>query len=269
VPSCGQTDLVANNFVVSTIFYYTARLFDSAIFGDGMSRQRFNVILPLVALLFAACGGGGGSGEGGSGGGASGGIGRSTSTGIRVVHGAFDAPPVELRLGTEIVAAGRFAEATRYSTVKLLGPQNVAVELANTGQLLVSLPSDLLQGFEYTLFVTGEARTERLNYVLLSDKIARPAAGSANVRVFHGYEGSSRIVATIGGTALEAVSIGEASELTMVTSGLQRVKISSARSGEVFYDADLTLPDRGEVGLLLTGSRERGMRFLTQFEDLD
>lgn len=212
----------------------------------------------LLSLLAACSGGGGGSG----------GSGRTTGTGIRLIHGAIDGSPLAVKIDDEIVQQAAFAEVTGYVEVPK-GAHMVVAERANLPNgSAAEFASEFAEKTEYTFFVYGEVGRSGFTFNLMADPVSRPERGMARVQLLNAVAGSSGVYLDVDGQSYGPVALGWTSGFVDTTSGAKTFVIKSAR-GTRIADFAWDLADRGELTLLLTGSESLGLRFVRAYPDLD
>jgi len=224
--------------------------------------------LALVLLACASCGGGGGSVDGA--GDTPDRHGGTTSTGIRIVHGAIDATPVSIRLGeqSEVLQTAGYGEPTVYKKVGA-GDVLITVERAKTPTSIVGkITASLVDKTEYSVFVYGEARRATLTAVLLEDQIQQPVLGRANLRILNALEDVGEISLSGAGGSLGGVKFGKASGFLDIASGPQTFTINSASGGNL-GTMTLNVEDQSEVNIVVTGSTKLGVVFKPIYLDFD
>ncbi len=166
----------------------------------------------LVALLVAACGGGGGGGSS---------DGSSASTGMRVLHGAIDAVPVDLFSDVSgVVQTARFGQETRYAELQV-GAQNIRLTGAlNSSESLFSSPVTVGQNNHLTLLLYGDRGRLGLRTALFTDGLGELGAEMSAVRVIHAVNGPSNIDAVSDAGNLESgIPFGSSSSYAQLPSG--------------------------------------------------
>src|SRR5690349_7044277 len=134
-----------------------------------MTRSLLRIlILSLSFIVFTACSGGGGGDGGGS---SNDGSRRSTHTGIRILHGALDVEPVDLRIGEEYLNRAKFMDPNFYADVPQ-GQQLVTLERANSpGVNIFSSPLALADKTEYSLLLSGQSSHDNFIVSVLEEPI--------------------------------------------------------------------------------------------------
>ncbi len=235
------------------------------IFGAGKALSFTSVI--FLSLLFsglASCSGGGG----GDGGGGNDGTRRSTKTGIRILHGALDIEPVDLRIGDQILNHSAFMETNFYSDVPS-GSQLVTLERGNSpGVNLFQSAVALADKTEYSLLLSGQATRNNFNVTVLEEPVIRPAKGLGRVQLVNLLEGSAALILNGGGVTLGPVPFRLASGYVELPSGLQTFSITNDRGGSVNV-VPTTVPEQGEVTIVLGGYASQGVVITKVYTDLD
>jgi hypothetical protein len=185
-------------------------------------------LMGVVFGLIAGCGGGGGGGGGGSG---SDDGGPAAATGVRILHAAIDAPPVEVVSSSSegVIDSARFAESSAYGGLAT-GAQNLLVRpRLEAARTLGAFDVVVAQGERRSLLLFGEEETG-LQSALLLDTPGEIPGGKGVVRVVNGVASSSAIAVTITG-AETGVDLprGAASSYQPITAGPQTITV---RSGE-------------------------------------
>ncbi|MCB0324465.1 MAG: DUF4397 domain-containing protein [Bdellovibrionales bacterium] len=216
-------------------------------------------IAMCLTLLPAGCGGGG------SGGGDSR---RTEKTAIRVIHGSVDGTPVQVAVPLGVVQKARFAEVTTYVPVEK-GEQVVTVDRANSSGVRVAQFSTLLEDkTEYTVFVSGEARTGDLSAQLFSDPVERPESGFARLRLYHALEGEGALTLRASELSAPGIRRGQRSDSLDVPAGPQTIDVVDSR-GTVISSLAVELEERSEVAVLLAGNAGLEVVFTKLYTDFD
>ncbi|MFN8389554.1 MAG: DUF4397 domain-containing protein [Bdellovibrionota bacterium] len=220
----------------------------------------------FVALTsLASCSGGGG---GGGGGGGNDGTHRSTGTGIRIIHGALDAPPVDLKIGEEYLNRGAFLLPNFYAGVGS-GTQNVLLERANSpGVNFFSEPVALAKDTEYTLLLTGRTGANTFNVNVIEEPVVRPESGQGRVQLMNALEGSSPLILSGGGITLGPVPFRNASGYAILPAGDQVFTVTNTRGG-VVGTFPVNIADRGESTIVFGGATSEGVILHQVYTDLD
>lgn len=221
-----------------------------------MSRFRWIAFVVIGAVM--GCSGGGGGGGGGSS------QGRTTRTGIRIVHGSLDSVPLTVRTGVENLQTARYAEPTSYAA-QSDGAIILSWFAANSEELVGQLATTLKENTEYTLFVYGEVRKSNVTYTLLEDQIVRSETGSAAFQLLNSFRGGVSV--NIAGAEVAKANFGESSGFKTIASG--PAVISVLRNGSTIAQVTTDVPDRGEITLLVSGDIELGALNTTIYTDLD
>jgi hypothetical protein len=222
----------------------------------------------LIISVLASCGGGGGGGAGSDGSE----LVQSTRTAVRLLHGSIDASPIELWVGNEPEAysqKARFAQGRFYVAVDD-GQTALKLQRANTvGNAVSVFPGPLSKDTEYSILVYGSAKQGTFGTRLITDQTERPDAGKAYFRLVNSLEDSGTLTATIlSGSTVGTAAYSMASEFSLITSGVQTFEIYNSK-GKLVDATTVTIPDRGELTLLVMGSTDLGVVVSTAYMDLD
>lgn len=216
------------------------------------------VLTCIVAL--SGCGGGGGDGGGGAG--------RTTETAVRMIHASIDGAPLTASIPGLVLQKARFAELTSYVPLQP-GGVNITVERVNSpGVTVGNISAVLAEDTEYTLFVHGSAQAGTIEALLLTEPVERPEEGTARVQLLNGYIGSSGMELRGTGFGTPRAAEGASSGFITVPSGVQQISVVDER-GRTIQSAAITLEDRGEATVVISGSRDLGISFLRTYVDLD
>lgn len=219
-----------------------------------------HILIGTVILgAVGGCSGGGGDG---------GGEGRTTDTGVRIVHAAIDVEPVDLRLTDVALQRAHYAGVTQYVPFDK-GAQTLILDRANAfGTTVANVPANLEKKTEYTLFMYGRVANGSFNVALLSDPVERPKAGLARVQLLHGFEGRGVLKGSVAGAALTPTNYARASGFIEVPSGPATITITDD-DGRNVASLNTELADRGELTVLVAGAADLGVSFVRLFNDLD
>lgn len=218
----------------------------------------------IVLLQLGACSGGGGGGGGADG--------RTTDTAVRLIHASIDAVPFSLSVIQDGVSTAiqtaRYAQSTSYVPVAE-GNQLITLERANTpGAVVASFPTQLKEETEYTFFVLGEERRGNFRTTLIEDLVSRPEEGFSLVQVLNGFDDDSAITVSVAGASQGPIGLGGSSGFFELPIGPQTFVISTVGGGERAR-VTVDLADRGETTILLSGSADLNVNFVTLYSDLD
>ena len=216
----------------------------------------FTTVLFLSAFL-PACGGGGSGGGGG---------GSSSQFGVRVLHGAIEAPPLEfLRPGSDELLRSRFLDEAFYSDAPA-GPLLVSLFTANSGgsDLVVSAPVDVEEGSRNTVFVFGDQSTLGIRTNVLRDEFSDD---STSLRVLNGVDSASSITVNIS-TVAGPQTVAFGSDTGYLNVGAGDLVFSAARTvdGLVVTSGTIPIAEGNSYTLLISG--EAGV-FVSQMLYLD
>lgn len=227
----------------------------------------FCAALTLLTTLAACSGGGGGSDQVEINGVT---YTRSTKTGVRILHAAIDAVPLSLAVEDTVLQTARYSQATQFVEVEK-GPVILKLEQANSaGMVISSVSTELADDTEYSLLVYGGTDDSSFNVALLSEPIERPDEGKGRLQLVNAYDRG--VTATFENAedseTISALSLGSSSGLRELTSGPQTVTIRNS-SGSVIARRTVDLVDRTDVTLVVMGSKDLGVVFVSELLDLD
>lgn len=216
-------------------------------------------IYAIVLLAIAACSGGGGGG---------GGKGRTTKTGIRIIHAALDEAPMSFAFGEKIVQTAAFADATFFDSIST-GPQAFSVFRANDpNAVLFQGSQDFEKSTEYTLFVSGEVRKNQFSQQLVAEPVARPEAGNAVIRLYNAYSASQGVGLQCGADGIAPIGRSTVSAALTVTAGPRICQVKLAGGGQL-AEITLELADQSETALVVSGASDIGFLSIKPYIDLD
>lgn len=233
------------------------------------------VFLTLLfsSFILSSCGGGGGGGGGGSSDSDSsdalgGNLKRTTKTALRIVHGAIDTTPVVVSIGDKTIQSARYEQSKLYQGVSA-GDALVLVSRQNDpAHLFTQLAASFAKDTEYTVFVVSKSSGTGLDIKLITDVVSRPESGRGLLRIMNAYQESSSVQVSTAAATVPAVTFGNVSDFIDVASGPITVNFSASSGGGI-NGGVFDVPDRGELTLLVTGSKRLGVSFVQQYRDLD
>ncbi len=221
-----------------------------------------SLTLILVSTSLFACGGGGGGG----------GDGRTTDTGLRIIHAAIAISPLELVIpGVETDDGGPIQKAAYAETTSFVraekGETIIQLQRANSpGVFFESIPTTLEEKTEYSIFVYGDFEIGNDRVALLAEPVEQPESGFARVQLLNGLGGASRL--EIAGSGATGVArFGNTSGFLEVPFGPQTFTITE--SGFPITTVPVDIPDRGEATIVVSGSQTLGSTFTRVYLDLD
>jgi hypothetical protein len=171
---------------------------------------------------------------------------------------------LSIEIDASLTQSARYGETRYYQGVKP-GERLVRVFRKNSPlEVIGEVPVNFQTDTEYTLFVSGSSGSVRNEVVI--DQTQTPPKGRANLRFFNGYGERLRLVSPSGETS--TVGKGEASSAVEIGSGAQQLAVFNDR-GEALITQSVTVPDQGDVAMVLIGEPRLGVRYLRQYDDLD
>jgi hypothetical protein len=192
----------------------------------------------VCLVLTAACGGGGGGGGGG---------GESVSkTGVRVLHAAIDAAPVDVLVAGSASPVARkavFALDNGYHALPS-GVLNLTVtRTANAGAVVGSFTATADSSSTFSILLYGDNTTFGLRTALFTDE-APSGSDGAHLRVIDGVTGAARISVSVSSRAgvegLEA-DFGGAGGYVAVPAGPATIRATRAVDGRVISSGSIDL----------------------------
>ena len=221
----------------------------------------FKRIILIVCLVSTVSCAGGGGGDGGGGG-------RTKETALRLLHGSVIGVPVDVLIGGLLIQSARFGDVTSYVPVEK-GQTVISVERANNpGTVEAALTNTFEKDTEYSLLLYATSSSGETRAVIFPEPIERPEKGFARVQVVNALEGSPSVALAVAGVSTVATPLATASGFVIVPAGLQQIVVRDA-NGNTLANQPITLVDRGESTILVTGSKSLGFVTTRQFDDLD
>jgi hypothetical protein len=170
----------------------------------------------------------------------------SSTSWVRVVHAASDAPAVDVLANGNLVFQGlKFKDYTEYTPVPP-GTYAFQVNLSGTGTTAVSAgPTTLQGGMAYTFYALGKASANSLVIMATGDDVAAPPSGSTKVRVVHGAStapavdvyASAPYAPLPSAPALTAVPFPLAGPYLTVPAGVYQARVTVAGTRTVAIDS--------------------------------
>lgn len=206
-----------------------------------------------LATTVAACGGGGGGGSSqGSG-----------DYGVRVLHAAIDATPVDVlstASGSAVRSQAVFAGNLGYGAVPKVAQTITLTRAFTPSVVLDSFDITVTSKERYSILFYGDNHTFGLRTRLIEDKVPETISGSA-VRVVHGATRAAGLSASIGGTPTDTIAFGQNSPYVSVPVGQVTITAARASDGAVVASLPATLAAgkgytflvAGEVGYYVKG----------------
>jgi len=188
-------------------------------------------------LVIASCGGGGGGGGGGE---------SASRTGVRVLHAAIDAAPVDVLVTgntSPVASKAVFALDNSYHALPN-GALNLTVtRTANSGAVVGSFTATADSSSKFSILLYGDNSTFGLRTALFADETPADSDG-AHLRVVDGVTGAARIALTLSSSAavegLQA-EFGEAGGYVAVPVGPATIRASRVVDGRVIVSTSATL----------------------------
>jgi hypothetical protein len=204
----------------------------------------------VLSFVLTACGGGGGGGS------SSGGGGGDSSSGVRVLHAAIDALPVDVLSSAQsssVTAKVYFADKKGYRRLSS-GSQSLSlVSALNTSDVVASFDVTSSGDDAYSILLYGSLNGSGLKAKLLEDAAPEEFSG-ALVRFVHGVTAASAItVNATGSEGPQQVSLGAVSDYMAVAPGSVRLTASRAADSQRLVSITETLDEGGAYTVLVAG----------------
>lgn len=217
----------------------------------GISPVGVFLVASLVTLsTLTGCGsGGGGGGEGSNSG---------SSTGVRVLHAAIDAAPVDVSTvgGTKSISEGnRFAVSNPYHEAPK-GEQVLTILRAKTAaSVITTIPASITSDSKLSVLFYGDS-SKGLQRRLLSDQFPESFTGSL-IRVVHGANGAAAVRVAIsssgGASASATTAFGEATEYLSIPAGVATITSSRVADNRAVNSVSIPVEEGRAYTLLLAG----------------
>ena len=211
---------------------------------------RLLVLIATVSAGFSACGGGGGGGSAGDK--------ESSITGVRVLHAAIDAAPIDVfvRGVNEAVAKQAFFGVDNGYHELPSGPLNLTFTRASTPSVVVGTASVTANSqSRFSVLLYGDNSTFGLRTALLTDE--SPAdSENALLRIVDGVTAAAEISAEISSGVFEdstQVSFGKASRYLAIPPGVVSIRVNRVADGRSVAATTATLEAGREYTYLVAG----------------
>ena len=209
----------------------------------------FLTVLLLAAVFLQSCSGGGGGGEGGSS--------RSADTGIRVLHAALDAAPVDIYVEGRGAAVGqriKFGRSNFYSELTP-GPQILKLTITQTpANVLAAFNLAVAAGQRRSILLYGGSGELPLQTQLIDDAPPQDLGGKTALRLAHGLIGAGSLKASLDGAALSStVLYGSASAYELADSGLRTLVVKRAADNRTVASSLIALESDRAYTVLIGG----------------
>ncbi|HEX8010678.1 MAG TPA: DUF4397 domain-containing protein [Casimicrobiaceae bacterium] len=213
-----------------------------------IARRLLTALVCLLGLALAGCGTGKGVGA------------TPNLTRVRVINLVPNAPSISVQLdSTSLVAGLAFEQLTQYMTVDP-GTREIKVSIEGGTTNIIDVSRTLAVAVDYTLVVYGPV--EAINQAILTDTTTLiPNGGTFDLRVVNVAIPSVDVYLTPPGTDLGVTAptvagapSGATSVLTPVNVGDYELRVTTAGSKDVVYDATLpTLADKSLAQVVIFG----------------
>ncbi|MCB0332945.1 MAG: DUF4397 domain-containing protein [Bdellovibrionales bacterium] len=207
------------------------------------------ILVILLLTLFSCGGGGGGGGESSS---SNDSVVGTSGSGVRVLHGALDAPPFDLfsnALSGELLQRSRFGGPGGYSSVPV-GEQVLSLAPARIGGARITKTLTYHSGERYTFFVRSPQGDGNATVGVFLENPPPLSSGQAALRVYHGVSKVDLLKAKVGTLSPVSISQGQASTYVILPAGEISYLIRHGEEGHPLLSGSLNLAE-GEIGALL------------------
>lgn len=210
--------------------------------------------LALLGLFASALTGCGGDGDGPD-------FGTSSppeqQTQLRILHGAADAPPVDVLVdGEEVLSDVAYRDGSGYLPVEP-GIRDIRINPAGTQSAVIQDSPNLADNTAYSLLALGSAEDQTLETLLLEDDTSAPDTGNVRVRVVHGSPDAPAVDVFITEPNLALadatptftnVTFREASQFVEVAAGTYQIRVRPTSGGTVsIYDSGPVTLQEGTI----------------------
>ncbi len=209
------------------------------------------IVLSVLALTLTGCGGGGGGGGESAAG--------NDSSGLRVLHGALDIPPLTINPGAGSTYNANFRGNSAYRS--LPGESaSVIVHRANIpSSVLFQLPVVSDGQTKQTLLVYGQENDGSLSAKVHEDNFPELSSGMAAVRVVHALHRTGQIFATVGTDSTRLISHGALSSYITIPAGPQAYSVTESGDPGPFISESSDFEEKKYYTIFVTG--EEGVFF--------
>ena len=166
---------------------------------------------------------------------------------VMTVHASPDAPAVDLLVDNVIAGSNlAFPNNTGYLAVKK-GTRNLKVNVAGTSTTVINANLPVTAGASYTVFAVDAVA--KIAPLVISDNLAKPAAGKAHVRFVHLSPDAPAVdVAVAGGPVLFAnKSFKEYTQFSPVAAGTYDLEVRPAGSTTVVLPLNGITLEAGKI----------------------
>jgi hypothetical protein len=224
----------------------------------------------LLAFLVQSCSGGGGGDGGGGSGDDDSKLGRTSSTGVRVLHASLDETPVQVLIDGAPFQSARYAQVKNYLKTSG-GAHPILIHRTNApAEVISSFSTTFKEDSEYSLLIYG--LDERQQVAMLEEPIMRPETGRADLAIVNALSGDSDslLVSCSDGAVTVATGPAEFGQASQRVSISNLVQQCSVREGNrVVSIVSFTPPDRGEATVVVSGDEDDGIVTVRVYQDLD
>ena len=211
------------------------------------------ILLSVIVFTFSGCGGSGGGGSDSS-------SSSGSKTGIRVLHGSIDSPPVDVSDNAEgsLIQSVRFAEKTGYAN--MMGEHTIVVSRRNlAGSPSLSKTVSVSKDERKDIILFGRLSSGTVSLREVSSLAQKVSGDVALVRLINGVSGASEVRLDISGASLSA-SPGEGSDYMEILPGATTFSATGGGrqlekgSFEAVAGNSYTIFISGDMSLFVTGT---------------
>lgn len=225
-------------------------------------------ILPVVFCIsiLSSCGGGsgGGSSSGSSSKSVLEGDTRNSNTGIRLLHGALDATPVDLISDQQTIplTTSRFSLPAGFIGISRATQTISVVPTKKLSPILFQQQFSLASNEHTTVLLYGNNQSLGLRFTVIPDSRPAEVGSAAAIRIIHATNAALTLNGTIDGASLaDSVPFGGASAYVLIPAGAHTITVSRSadslrlftRSTELQQGRSYSVFVTGEAGFHVTG----------------
>lgn len=205
-------------------------------------------LLFIAVLLLSSCGGGGGGGSEGSD--------VVPRTGVRVLHGALDASPLDINsnLSARSAEGYSFASASQFLSLETGFDVFSLTRSRIGGPLIFNLNREIVSGDRLAVLVFGNNENLGLRANIIESSIPELEEGFSAVRIIHSLVGAADITGVVESAgSFPDTTFGEASNYIVVPSGDIVANVSRVVDRRLIFSGAFTLSQRKAYTILVTG----------------
>ncbi len=157
----------------------------------------------------------------------------TATTSVQVINASPDAGPVNFYLSGTLKTSAPVAYGNSlgyFSTIA--GNQTGEVKASSSSYTLVTAPVGLASSVNYSIFISGLASANTVNFVAAQDNLITPAPGNAKIRFVHLVSGAPRVNLLANSIVLfsfkEYKSVSDYTEITAGTYSISTINADIA-----------------------------------------